>query len=83
MELFSLKDDDFGDLFMTQKDNSNVLNDGINHEEDMEVFLGNSNVDFQSPCVSLVGGAKVNEGMYLDISDFECEKSDTMDQNQG
>ena len=82
MELFSLEEDDFGDLFLTQKDTNNVANQDINHEDDSEMFLGKSEQDFQSPCASLVCDRKESSAMYLDISDFEGNQEEPMEVNR-
>ena len=55
MDVFSLKEDDCGGLFLTQQSNGNVQEVKKDEESDMEVsFLGVRNDDFQSPCVLLV-----------------------------
>ena len=74
MDTFSLEDDDFGDLFITQSssnDNGNTLQE----EKDGDTFLGLNQSDFQSPCSSVRSNLNVSETQYSDISDFEDDNN--------
>ena len=76
MENLSLKDDDYGDIFITQECNNN---DGSvdklceEMEVDDSVFLGVNPEDMQSPCMSLVKPKYEGVAYYSDISDWEEE----------
>ena len=70
--MFSLEDNNFGDLFNTQSSNSyqyKVKSDQNDMEVDEELFLGVNETDMSSPCMSLVASKAVNQ--YSDISDWE------------
>ena len=76
-ELFSLEDDDYGDLFITQESSksSEMPLDMDKSCDESELFLGVEPADFKSPCLSQVG--PIRNPMYSDISDdevFEEEK---------
>ena len=49
MELFSLEDQDYGDIFITQSITKGVDNVEVEEDEDNLLFLGNDPEDFQSP----------------------------------
>ena len=72
MDTFSLEEDDYGDLFITQEVNNGDGKELVKNFDNQDDFLGLNPHDFQSPCKSVVG-AKLNECHYLDISDFEEE----------
>ena len=78
MDNFSLEDDDYGDMFITQnsKDNIEIVPDDDNSNK--ELFLGLLKNDFSSPCLSLLKGQSDSSHQYSDISDYEEE---SMDQN--
>ena len=65
MEVYSLEDEDCNDLFITQQSPSDK-SDKISGEMSANKVL-NDPMDFQSPCVSLVGNSQI----YSDISDDE------------
>ena len=74
INLFSLEEDDVGEMFLTQQ-----CRETYNEDEQMEEsvgdgsFLGLDPMDFESPNVSLVANSKP---VYSDISeaeDFETE----------
>ena len=66
MEVSSLEDEDYGDMFITQSSSRvNVEeNDGTNS------ILGNE-MDFASPCALLINRENVTVSQYSDISDVE------------
>ena len=78
MDTFSLEDDDYGDMFITQssKDNDEIVPDDDNSNK--ELFLGLLKIDFSSPCSSLLKDQSDSSHQYSDISDYEEE---SMDQN--
>ena len=78
MDTFSLEDDDYGDMFITQssKDNIEIVPDEDNSNK--ELFLELPKNDFSSPCSSLLKGQSDSNHQYSDISDYEEE---SMDQN--
>ena len=73
MDTFSLEDDDYGDMFITQssKDNVEIVPDDDNSNK--ELFLGLSKNDFSSPCSSLLKGQSDSNHQYSDISDYKEE----------
>ena len=70
-EVFSLEDDDYGDLFITQQSSNdqNIKSNLDKSEEEDGLFLGIETSDFKSPCLSVVSPLK--NAMYSDISDAE------------
>ena len=68
-EEFSLEDDDYGNIFITQESSSNsdVVFDLDKSGENEELFLGVKLTDFKSPNVSQVD--TIRNPMYSDISD--------------
>ena len=69
--MFSLEDDDYGDMFITQEANiSQDLAGDFNKSDDEDaLFLGVKVSDMGTPCTSIVKPLK--NPMYLDISDDE------------
>ena len=71
-EVFSLEEDAYGDMFITQE--SSQIGDSLGKEDKVEdedgLFLGLSQSNFSSPCVSFVSQSS-NNAMYPDISDAE------------
>ena len=79
MDMFSLDDDNFRDLFITQSSNSyqdNVKSGQNDMEVDEDLFLGVKETDMSSPCTSLVENKAVTK--YSDISDWE-ESEETIE----
>ena len=78
MDTFSLEDDDYDDLFITQSskedDNSNVTVNGS--QENM--FSGVKENDFSSPCSSILNGNCDSANAYSDISDYEDESNEVV-----
>ena len=73
MELFSLEDDDFGDMFITQSSSvTNVVENCDNSAMDVDesVFLGVNATDLSLLVRSLLD-KNVKSNDYSDISDFE------------
>ena len=68
--VFSLEDEDCGNIFITQESNSDSKLMVQDEESDLEFdsVFGISASDFQSPCVSMV---KPSENIYSDISDAD------------
>ena len=64
METFSLEDEDYGDLFITQS-----TNDDIDKESECESGILGDPLNFVSPCASVVNTVNVNTNAYSDISD--------------
>ena len=75
MDTYSLEDDDFGDLFITQSSTtgSDVVDN--KNEEENQLFWGLNPMDMQSPCTSYVSN-NVTENDYSDISDWEINDID-------
>ena len=76
-EVFSLEDDDYESMFITQEvsNSQNLVGELDKSEEGDGLFLGLSKTDFVSPCVSQV--KPLHDPMYSDISDdevFECSQ---------
>ena len=71
--VFSLEDDDYGDLFITQK--SNVVQESIEKDEndDSGLFLGVAELDFKSPCKKLIPMDGLKNAIYSDISEDEFD----------
>ena len=69
-DFFSLEDDEYGDLFITQESNENSVSEVVRNEEEVGV-LGVSATDFQSPCHSLFDKSHGFLPHYSDISDDE------------
>ena len=80
MENFSLEDDDYGDLFITQSSNDNGGSRLIQESSENDKFLGLNAGDFQSPCTSLVK-SHLHSSQYSDISDCEEEIAGVSTQN--
>ena len=80
-EIFSLEDDDYGDMFITQSggNNQNLATELDKSSKDDVLFLGLEQADFTSPCVSQF--KSVHDPSYSDISgeedlaDFEIPSS--------
>ena len=73
MACFSLEDDDYGDMFITQSCHNSVedkdeLDNAMEQEDDL--FLGVEPTDFDSPMKSIVS-EKHDVNAYSDISDWE------------
>ena len=70
-EVFSLEDDDYGNMFITQETNNseNLVNKLDKSYDEDRVFLGVNESDFAMPCLSIV--KPVLNAMYSDISDDE------------
>ena len=70
-QVFSLEDEDYGNMFITQESsNSDTLQNFKDKSDDEdEFFLRVKTTDFASPCVSQVMPLK--DLMYSDISDCE------------
>ena len=64
MEVFSLEDEDYGDMFITQS--SDISNVNSQKSE----IIGDP-MDFTSPCSSLVTGGNITGNQYSDISDAD------------
>ena len=66
--VFSLEDEDYNHMFITQecKNNENSVMEVEESDGELDKFLGVSATDFSSPCVSIVKGVKP---VYSDISD--------------
>ena len=77
LEVFSLEDDDYNGLFITQtpREDKNLVGESEKCDEKCSEnsFLGVAESDFQSPCVSLFGPNTSNGMEYSDISDAENE----------
>ena len=68
-EIFSLEDDDYGGLFITQESKEDKVPE-INKDN---LFLGVEETDFESSCSSLVGNNSLLNCHYSDISDEEMD----------
>ena len=72
-ELFSLEDDEWSELFITQELRNNIAEILEKTDENLPMecgkFLGTYGNDFASPCTSVV--QKGNMLIYPDISDDE------------
>ena len=70
-QVFSLEDEDYGNMFITQEsgNNENLIGNLDNSDNEGEFFLGVKATDFASPCVSQVTSHQ--NAMYSDISDAE------------
>ena len=67
---YSLEDDDFGDLFITQEGKSDGLIEQMDVEEEgVELFLGLNQDDFTFPIMSTHRDPAL---MYSDISEDEA-----------
>ena len=68
-EMFSLEDDNHGNMFITQESSKseNLLDELYESDEDSNLFCGVRENDFQSPVVSKVN--VIWNPMYLDISE--------------
>ena len=64
MEVFSLEDDDYGDMFITQSA-------GVSDNNSQKSVIIGGPMDFMSPCSSLVSDDNVATNQYSDISDAE------------
>ena len=76
MDTFSLEDDDYGDLFITQSSNVSAgdsYDANKSMEEEDNLFLGIEPNDFVSPVKSILG-ADHTSTMYSDISD--CDETE-------
>ena len=73
MEVFSLEDEDYGELFITQESKENVEEKPLKMEAEEEKFLGNDPFDFTSPCVSICDGESKYKPVCEDISDGEFD----------
>ena len=63
MDIYSLEDDEGNDMFLTQEFH------GRNNSQSSGILR--NPLDFQSPCVSILGN---NKGEYSDISDDDFMK---------
>ena len=66
MELFSLEEDECPELFITQNSSENMNQSGN------KSVIGDE-MDFQSPCVSLVNVSQRIQNQYSDISDDDFD----------
>ena len=77
--VFSLEDDDVGDMFITQTPSVNDGEVGESEKvEDLMEFSDKSQMglqcnDFSSPCVSLLSKKKIEGAVYSDISDDDFD----------
>ena len=71
--LFSLEDDDYNSLFITQSSNNDTVESMdvvcVEENNDENVQFGINSQDFMSLCVSLV----TQKPWYEDISDDDCD----------
>ena len=68
-EVFSLEDDDYGDMFITQSggQSDNLCNEVEKSNKESGLFLGLEETNFSTPCVSQF--KSVHNPVYSDISD--------------
>ena len=71
MEVFSLEDDEYNGLFITQQSNEISDVSDVKNEEDSGVFLGGDSFDFGAPCVSLMPKVEPYNPQCKDISEDE------------
>ena len=76
VNVFSLEDDDYNELFITQVPKDNVDVNKCNDEESGDMFFGVAKDDFQSPCSSLIN--RNEPTIYSDISDADVFQMDSM-----
>ena len=79
MELFSLEDEDHGNLFITQSSSGyKQVDSGENCEMQVDnyMFLGVKASDMQSFCTSLIKKSCIGD-QYLNISDCEEQVNET------
>ena len=81
MENYSLEDDDFGDMFITQSSNDNGGDSLLMEMEESGNFLGIDRFDFQSPCSTLLR-SESDVAHYSDISDFEDDCGSNLNKSQ-
>ena len=82
--MFSLEDDNYGNMFITQESSKseNLLDELDESDKDSNLFCGVRENDFQSPVVSKVN--VIQNPMYSDISedkvfeDFHIQSSQKM-----
>ena len=83
LDLFSLEDDEFSELFITQEPSVNNHEDEDKDQESIEMDnnfqFGKASNDFSSPCVSLVRRNMPELPHYSDISDDENVFEKSMD----
>ena len=80
MEIYSLEEDEGNELFITQESN-NVVAEMDKSVDESDLFLGIDEMDFQSPCSSLLPDKTNYNPDYSDISD--CEIGDESHLNDG
>ena len=77
-QVFSLEDDDYGDLFITQTPSQvNNFNIDLDKSEDELLCIGDNETKLESKGVSIV--KPLQDPQYSDISDTEdvqCDKND-------
>ena len=71
MDQFSLEDDEYSGLFITQESCENNNDKGNKSDVEEDTFLGLDLADFQSPCSSFVKGQNSYQPQCSDISDDE------------
>ena len=82
--MYSLEDDDYGDMFITQSSKEYDYSDKsevVSMEGDENLFLGVNTTDFTSPCKSVLDNGK-QDSMYSDISDFEENDKNMENKNE-
>ena len=72
-EAFSLEDDNYGDLLITQSGGNSVVDKDMEIDDDDGLFSGLKEDDFQSPMQSLVQQRGIENAEYSDISEAEFE----------
>ena len=83
MEVFSLEDDDFNELFITQESKDLVEEKPKQEVNESGAILGLDLFDFASPCSSVVKRQAMYEPQTSDVSDDDFTEKIVMDSKSG